>query len=696
MRTKPNIFELETLKNELIERVLASTSNHSRLIHFYSYFNTILSNEDQVLSEAFLKEFIDDYIVSIKKFDVFGINPEFTDKLILQLKNLTSLAFIKNVLPELTFEIERIEKQKKKLIHILEGEEFEDGIGNKAFFPLIDKEASEDFYGIIEFVTIIINKASDSDKFIIVPSEKEIEKKISEQCNKSWLLAVNILKKYVKKPYKYHKVIISFDKREGFYAGNSLGIALTLSFLKELLKFYNPTYVIKIKEQSAFTGGIDVSGDVLNVGDDIIKQKVAAIFFSEMNSFVIPKQEETYAFFYLTQLKKQHPKRNLRIIPAADIYDVLKRRNLVEIKKINPIVRSGKFVKKNWVSATIVILLTILFTYLFTVDFDDNPTILAADGSTLFIKNKNDKILWTKNITLNEKDLIRCARIIDIDGDGINEVILTYESDKKNGNPIDNSMVSCYNKDAGLIWKYSFGDTVYSRREVLNTEYHLNIIDTLTFTKEKSLFLISSNGPSFSSAIFRIDLRTGQRLPGTFWASGHIIDCKIKDINKDNKPEMIGVGYDNGYEDAVFFIYVVDTLTKVRPTKEEYSIINHPISLMKSYIRFPKTDYDIYCRVRTPTLIDAQLTDDFKNRSYNFGVSNPTTGYEPELQYRINYNFKDIDIVIQSSYRVQRDTLVAHGILKPPYTDTEEYKNLIKSKILFWENGEWVKRKDLD
>ena len=35
---------------------------------------------------------------------------------------------------------------------------------------------SEDFYGIIESVTVRINKTVDIDKFIIVPSEKEIEK----------------------------------------------------------------------------------------------------------------------------------------------------------------------------------------------------------------------------------------------------------------------------------------------------------------------------------------------------------------------------------------------------------------------------------------------------------------------------------------------------------------------------------------
>ncbi|MDT3697620.1 MAG: hypothetical protein ROY99_14645 [Ignavibacterium sp.] len=45
---------------------------------------------------------------------------------------------------------------------------------------------------------------------------------------------------------------------------------------------------------------------------------------------------------------------------------------------------------------------------------------------------------------------------------------------------------------------------------------------------------------------------------------------------------------------------------------------------------------------------------------------------------------------------MQRDTLVAHGVLKPPYTDTEEYKEIVKNNILYWQNGNWVKREELE
>jgi hypothetical protein len=66
------------------------------------------------------------------------------------------------------------------------------------------------------------------------------------------------------------------------------------------------------------------------------------------------------------------------------------------------------------------------------------------------------------------------------------------------------------------------------------------------------------------------------------------------------------------------------------------------------------------------------------------------------LWMKLDYNLKDFDIIVDNQFRVIRDTLVAQGKLKPPYTDTEEYKNLIKSNILYWKSGEWVKRNELD
>ncbi|MDP3830275.1 MAG: hypothetical protein Q8Q47_03330, partial [Ignavibacteriaceae bacterium] len=90
------------------------------------------------------------------------------------------------------------------------------------------------------------------------------------------------------------------------------------------------------------------------------------------------------------------------------------------------------------------------------------------------------------------------------------------------------------------------------------------------------------------------------------------------------------------------------------------------------------------------------FSKDDNNLKFKFSSSIPNSSDQSAVGYEINYDLKNINIVIGSTFRVQRDTLVAHGNLNQPYTDTEGYKNIIKSKILYWKNGNWVKRNELD
>jgi hypothetical protein len=697
----PDYFDLEDQRSELIETTLNTSSATLRVFSYYKYFRNILEYRDQKIEDAFLKEFIEDYISAITRFEVWGIDPEFSNKLIEQLSELKKKDLISAYQEKLSSIIRNIEEQIKELLNILDGKE---GIpdGNfPAYFPLIEKNTDPSFYGIIDSVTIRISRASKDNKFIIVPGEKSNDLRI-EQCENCWQIALMKLSHYIKKLFRYHEVIINFEKGEGYYEGNSLGIALTISFLDQLLKFYNPVYSINIINRIAFTGAVTKEGMAISTGDKIILQKVSTVFFSEIKTFIIPKSDEISALNHLNKLKKKYPNRELEVIPVESITDILNRRNIVDIKKRNIIVRSGKVIRKYWISAVVVILLTILFTFYLTQDFDDNPAILTADSSTLFIRNKNDKILWSKKwvfdskIHMSEKYIGTFAKIIDINSDRQNELIIVGGLDVASDNLDENKKIRCYNKNKKILWSYTFIDKVNSKREKLTDQYTSILLDTITVFGKKSLFLIAKNGPSFSSAIYRLDLKTGKRLPGTFWTSGHIMDGYIQDIDKDKKPDILSLGADNGYEDLVFSICEIDTLTQVRPTTDEYLIQDFPIAKMKAYIRFPKNDFDNYKKIRIPTCLISDLVIDNSQKRILFGSAIPPDYVELQLGYEFNFNLKDVDVNVSNNFRVQRDTLVAHEILKPPYTDTQEYRNIIKNNILYWKDGKWVKRNEMD
>jgi hypothetical protein len=488
----------------------------------------------------------------------------------------------------------------------------------------------------------------------------------------------------------------------GFCKGNSLGTALTLAFIEEIFKTYNSPVTIKVGDGIAFTGGMDGQGRITNTSEEIIKKKTELIFYSDINLFVVPKEEEDVANEKLEKFSQEFPARKLKIVGVEDISDLLNRRNLVEIKKINPAVRSAKFARKNWAALSTILLLTVIISFYIIRDIETNPVSFRVDGSYVYVLNKNGKVLWQKKANTNASkiedpnELKDKLKIVDIDSDGRNEMLITIEEFAGVKPDSEFSRISCYDSEGEPIWRYSFKDLVSSIRTDLPPIYSIMIIDTLTVRGIKNLFLFSNNSQSFSSAIYRLDLKNGKRIPGTLWCSGHTQAGMITDINNDGRKDILCVGQDNGYEDAVFFGFDIDTLTEVRPTTSEYLIRDFPVSDLITYIRFPKTDYDVYRNYRTPGLHPYGFKDVRNFKYYQFIVDSHMDDFASTLWYQVDYNLKDVNIIVDNRFRVMRDTLVAHGKLPLPYTDTPEYVELQKSKILYWQNGKWVKREELD
>lgn len=702
---KPNYLELDEERSKLLEMILGSSSSNARLYSYLNYFLKILSFNRSNIEEAFLSEFLEDYLNVVKRYEVCGNDPELTRKIFEQLLIIKERTFAVDYTDTINETITRLESKWTDLTNILNGIENNPNAGRKAYFPVIDNEAPFYCYGLIDTVTVRINKTDLENKFIIIPSEKEIEQRIEEQIKISWQLAIGISKKYVRKHNLYHEVIISFDKKAGFYIGNSLGIALTLTFLEQILKFYNPTYLINISEGSAFTGGIDTEGNVLNTGEDIIKRKVAAIFYSELNSFVIPKLEESYAYFSLEQLKKVYPERKLKLITAEDINDILNRRDLVEIKKQKAIVRTVKFVKKNWVSTVATVLLAILFAYLFVMDFDDNPASLSVDTNTLYVKNKNGKVLWTLCSTPNLDVLVYpglvkiYARILDINKDGENELLFVPTGLDERNEKRTRGTIICYDKYQKIKWEYTFQDTVFSEREKLLPLYDAYLIDTTTIENKKVLLCYANNATSFSSAIFVLDLITGHRIMETQWNSGYTWDAKIVDFEGDGEKEIIAIGADNGYKDGTIWAVRRKNLRGFRPTTPAYIIKNIPVTELIFYIRIPKTDYDSLNGSKVNGFLQGGLSYYEEEKEFRFtsisSMDNTQKVSFPSINYVFNLEYMEFEIKIIDKFSTQRDEQIRAGALSTPYTDTEEYKEIIKNNILYWKGGQWVKRKDI-
>ena len=308
-----DILTIEKSRTELLSFLEYCSSRRLKLKRISDFYSFLFEQRGNYLIESYLLEFLPQYFEYKKTFSPFGVKAEFTqdilainEKLIL----LDELYEFKDQLITLNFNI------KDKLIEledILNGEPTSSDRDRKILFPVIEEVESMDgnlLLGAVDSPTIKISRAKFKDRFIVVPSAAELDKQLEEQIKISWQKAKDYCNQYVKKINDYHEVIISFDQRLGEYKGDSVGTALSIGFIEQILKFYNSHTVLKPFGDLVFTGGINANGEINQISKEITEKKVEIAFYSSCRILVVPKIDENFALSKLEELKKEFPKRD--------------------------------------------------------------------------------------------------------------------------------------------------------------------------------------------------------------------------------------------------------------------------------------------------------------------------------------------------------------------------------------------------
>jgi hypothetical protein len=697
------ILELEQKYVELQNFLNEPSSKRTKLIRISEFYDLVLSASNLSLIEAYIAEFLPKYFTLIKAIKIRGLNPNVLVRLQDQLSQLNKFDFLQHYGQEIEDSFTILNNKYELLSSWLNGH-LTKPLDNLIYFPVLEKSGSKEVPGFLEIIKVGISDGEN--KFIIEPAESEEDEQLEKQLLLCWEVAVDHCKKYIKKIKPNHTIELKFENKLGVYVGNSFGIALTLAFIEALLKHYNSITIVNVNGVIAVTGGIDKNSNIISTSKAIIETKVETVFYSDAHIFCVPKTDEIWAEEKLKELKQLHPDRDLRIIGLADLNDLLDRRQIVDVRKQKLVVRSGKFVKKNWISAVATVLLAILFGYLFVMDFDDNPDTYYSDGNNIYVINKRGRIIWSyncslaKHVYIDQNAMKYYIKFKDIDYDGINEIFYVQPEINNTHNKTDQSTLIGIKNLKDTLWTYIFRDSVSSEREILSNNYTLSIIDFINLDDKDLIICWAQNTTSFSNAVFLIDTKTGNRIDKTHWVSGHITGGMLLDLNHDGLEDLLLAGIDNGFEEAVIWGVELDQLDGYRPTVPSYIIKDKKESLPIFYIRIPKLDYENFMGFRSSGIDFGSLTyiaNDSLIRCGTLSHRDPSMiDRLPLMDYRLKSNLKDFNIYVSSSFRVVRDSLVARGFLKEPYTDTREYIELQKSKILYWKNGKWVKRKDLD
>lgn len=698
-----NFQEIEKLRKELLT-TLPNIFGQTKLFRISNFYYAILATNDKNIIEAYSLDFIIEYIVELKLYTPFYQLPEKTVSLLNQLEKLKTVSTLSQFESEFDEIRVSIIQRLDLLNYILEGQTSK-STTKCLRFPVIESSintANKHSFGSLQSVNIKIHKAKSNNHFVFVPTGNKIEERLLQQAKISLEIALNYLSKYKHKFHKYHEVLIYFENLNANYEGNSLGVALTIGFIEQLSLLYNLPYITYLMNNLATTGGVTESGEIIPVGKEIIASKTEAIFFSDIDTFVVPNEDEKTAFSILTKLFEQYPCRKLSIVPIGSIKAFINRRDLVDIKKQPRIIRTARSIKRNVLSSILFLLLTLILIFVYIRDFDDNPASFDVSGQAVLIKNKSGKTLWMKALHIDHKMLPSETyekaqyRIIDVENDGANEVILTNEIFSDNDDITQRNRVACFNKDGSLRWKYFFKDSVRSEREYLDDDYGPSyIVGTKLSGNMQVIYLSSRNGKSYSSAIYLLDLKTGKRVGSTLWNSGHIIDGTLYDLDGDKKEELIYTFCNNGLHKAGIAIIKLDFASGQGPSAKDYMFLNIKTAYFSNYILTPRTDYNVYIQERNNGIVPFSLLLNKREQVISFATSETADYPGHGLCYRLNFDLRKISVFAMDEFTGKRDALVKELKLKQPFTDTKEYYNLIQSQILFWDGKDFVKSTDV-
>jgi hypothetical protein len=187
--TREDSVQLERERQAILAEVGIPGSKARLLVLIISFFRSLLKSDGAIIAESYLLEFLDQFIVLLHTGSVYALSYTFLgDLLVICDQLLAKEQFV-------TFhnrirDVKKIaETEKEKICAALEGNN-DNATGEKLVFPLVYEEEVPGLSGILDSLTIsIIAGEGSHDTFSIVPSEIQIEQRISEQVRESWRYA---------------------------------------------------------------------------------------------------------------------------------------------------------------------------------------------------------------------------------------------------------------------------------------------------------------------------------------------------------------------------------------------------------------------------------------------------------------------------------------------------------------------------
>jgi hypothetical protein len=492
----------------------------------------------------------------------------------------------------------------------------------------------------------------------------------------------------------YHAHFAIADSGQTF-TGDSIGLAFGLLAYVQLLRPEVLRLDRLLSGEVAFTGGVDTDGRLTAVNDETLGEKIERAFFSPIKYVVLPEANTTAAKQHLDRLRKSYPRRNLHLIAAERLTDIIEDHNIVRSEKvcIGEFVakKAAKYGRMTKVQVPLLLVLAYLLLCLIYpkawVGFDWNPAYASFNlrSNSLDVHNRDSLVVW--DYQFNGKldgDNPVLHTVADIDHDGHAEILFIPPISQ---NPDEMAVLFCCSSSGQLLFKRSCVMSDPRVRDTAGVRYDPEYVSVARQGKESIIVTGVARSVPAKSHI-RMWNSAGDSVGGYTNDGGSRL-CWTEDIDSNGTTELFFLNY---FDPVPCVSLLVLPARGSRGCSPPYPDISIPVKQdvkgnQLAIMLFPVTDmarFDIPSGYSQPSVIGMK----HNTTQYLDAYIRESTGPDACVIYSVDRNLRVVDVRFTDEFISRRNQLVSDGRLAA--INWAIYADSLLGEVIYWTDSGWM------
>jgi hypothetical protein len=178
--------------------------------------------------------------------------------------------------------------------------------------------------------------------------------------------------------------VVTLDQHPALHEGDSAGLGIAALFYAAALRHGNQRLVYRIRSGVALTGVVHPDGTVLPVEPASLAPKTRAVFFSSIDTLVVPRAQLGLVETEVRLLQERYPNRTLDVIGVAHLREVFFDLRIIRQQVVS---RSVYLLRGAWRRRSILapfalgVALVVVLAKMFVGPIDRNPVAAVYAGA---------------------------------------------------------------------------------------------------------------------------------------------------------------------------------------------------------------------------------------------------------------------------------------------------------------------------